>query len=547
MRIRLISLAHHPAGRPGAGAGAWAANVHGGQHRRAADAAARRRHCGRAGRLHPRAAIEEANATASGAPYTIALNVSQISVPDAPPADHPGRRFIDGCGSRAPTSRPRTPGRRTPRPAGTASGSSDGRAGRPAVGDRRATPRRRDPQPRDDELPGGRRSASGAPTPPGSAATCFGRRTRTGRARATAPRSASPAARRTARSSTPRSATSSAARRTPRTPRRPLRRLLQHDRQLRRSPASTSSAPAHRGDPPAARTASLRWHGDLGELDRRAHRRRSRGARTRTAVKIGDAHETTIGGSRPDNGNVIAGNDEGHRPGLRRRPRDPALGRLRHQPGRQDVRRERPVERATARRRASARRLRPERHLRPCRRRPGDRGPARQPASAASSSRPTTARFTTSAAVYVGPGGDNAFIGTNIATPRLPAPVHRPRATPSATPGPAPPGIWIDGANDARIWRNAIGGGARATDPGSADPHRRRRGRRRHRRQRRRSRRRNSLRRVRRPRDSRSPRVRDARSSSATTRGCRSNEFDLPSGALHRPAPRPRAPGTAAS
>ncbi len=73
---------------------------------------------------------------------------------------------------------------------------------------------------------------------------------------------------------------------------------------------------------------------------------------------------------------------------------------------------------------------------------------------------PDGARFTT-AAVRVGPGGDSAYIGTNNATPFGCIPLLDTCNTIGAT-ADGKPGLWIDGADDARIWRNAIGGGLSA-------------------------------------------------------------------------------------
>ena len=88
MRIRLISLAITLLATLALAPGAWAAPTtftvdNTGD---ASDAAPGDGACATSGfACTLRAAIQEANATASGAPYTVAFNVAQISIPSAPP------------------------------------------------------------------------------------------------------------------------------------------------------------------------------------------------------------------------------------------------------------------------------------------------------------------------------------------------------------------------------------------------------------------------------------------------------------------------------
>ena len=77
---------------------------------------------------------------------------------------------------------------------------------------------------------------------------------------------------------------------------------------------------------------------------------------------------------------------------------------------------------------------------------------------------PDSATFTT-AAVHLTATADNAFIGSNIALLPICIPLADYCNTIGHT-GPGAPGIWVDGADNARIWRNAIGDQLTAPIPG---------------------------------------------------------------------------------
>ncbi len=69
---------------------------------------------------------------------------------------------------------------------------------------------------------------------------------------------------------------------------------------------------------------------------------------------------------------------------------------------------------------------------------------------------PDSAKFTT-AAIRLTPEADNAYIGSNVASPFGVCFPFIDYCNTIGDTGDNAPGIWVDGADDARIWRNAIG------------------------------------------------------------------------------------------
>ncbi|HMS61954.1 MAG TPA: hypothetical protein PKD63_06715 [Solirubrobacteraceae bacterium] len=182
------------------------------------------------------------------------------------------------------------------------------------------------------------------------------------------------------------------------------------------------------------------------------------------AVKIGDAQDTTIGGSNPESGNVIAGNAEGVTQGSGTTATTLRWGVFGISPdGDTSV----GNGEWNARLRGGGYGLNP--FVENVTFGPAARGLIFDGSHAnllgSFFQSPDHRRFS-QAAVYVGPDGDNAFIGMS---PAVPISCYVPFADPCNTighTGPGAAGIWIDGASDARIWRNAIGGGLAAPIPG---------------------------------------------------------------------------------
>lgn len=173
------------------------------------------------------------------------------------------------------------------------------------------------------------------------------------------------------------------------------------------------------------------------------------------AVTIGDAQDTTIGGSNPENGNVISGNLEGVDQGTGTTATTLRWGVFGLSPdGDHTI----ANGQWNARLRGGGYGLNPFVEN-------VTFGPSRfgiqfdgTHANLLGSVffSPDTARFG-EAAVYVTAGGDNAFIGM---VPNNPLSCYVVFFDPCNTIGDVAngaAGIWIDGANDARIWRNAIG------------------------------------------------------------------------------------------
>ena len=500
MRIRLISLAITLLATLALAPGAWAApttftvdSIGDARRRRA-----RRRHLRdqRSG-CTLRAAIQESNATTAARRTRSRFDVSQISVPTAP-ARRSRRTAPSSTAAasarRRPATTPNAPNARRP---GRASASS-APARRSGCRSGRVAATRRGVAIYDlaiTNFPCAGDPRSGARTARGSAGNLFGRahrRAERGRTRRR-PRHRPQAERRhrrTARSGNIIGGPSNAQR----GDRRACDRLLQHDRELdarghrprrhrpRRRPATRR--PAATGGADEGTTIAGNW---IGVCDAAGTP-----APNAVAAKLGDALETSFGtGSAPTAATSSPGNTKGIDQGSGTTSVvAPRRERLRHQPRRQHVRsrtaRGTPAW-AAATRSAAARSSRTARSA--------------PPTSASSSTGPranvignlfhapdsdvTAARFTT-AAIRLRPAADSAYIGSNIATvPRL-RPVPSDYCNTIARHRRRRPGIWVDGADDARIWRNAIGAELAPPDPRPADPRQRRRGRRRHRRQRRR-------------------------------------------------------------
>lgn len=190
----------------------------------------------------------------------------------------------------------------------------------------------------------------------------------------------------------------------------------------------------------------------------------SQAAGNATAVRIGDAEETRIGGDTPGNGNVIAGNAHGVDQGSGTRvawliggvygispdgqhtaSNGPWNARLGGSSGQGSV-----VDKVTFGPAQVGLLL---------------DGPTAQVTGSSFLSR-DEARFTT-AAIRLGPAADRAYIGSDAdsaASPGCFPPANQCNQI-TAT-GPDAPGILVDGADNVRIWRNAIGGGLVAPIPG---------------------------------------------------------------------------------
>ena len=321
------------------------------------------------------------------------------------------------------------------------------------------------------------RSTCGAPTARGSPAICFGRRLNgqnegNGVAIRVTGRTSNGVDRESRDRRTSIGGPSNAAdeRR-----RRGLRRLLQHDRELDRRRHRPRRNPGRERTGRHARRRRRRR--GRGHDDRRATgsasttrpaapraergRRRSSGTRWRRRSATGSF----------DRGNVIAGQRQGRRPGHRddvgRRAR---RQRLRDQPGRRHLGPQRLLERPAAAGATPSAAAPSSRTAPSGRRRSGSSSTARGRNVIGNLFHAPDpdgrARFTT-AAIHLDAGRRQRLhrVERRLAARRLhPLPRLLQHASPHT--GDGAPGIWVDGANDARIWRNAIGAELAAPIPG---------------------------------------------------------------------------------